>query len=350
MSERSGFFQAEWDPDLVDPRTGEQTGWWDLNYLYSDFLNYFKLFVGNGVFGSPTNQLRVIPGEGLTVIVKAGWAYINGAWYHNDSDKEIIIPTNSGSQARVDSIRLRYSEANREIIAIHVLGDVTPVRSSMTYDLILATINVQYGATSISASDITDKRVDENVCGLVKGLLEVETTEDLFAQYQSIFNQWFDGIKDQLTGDLAVRLQLEFDQLNNKVDTYQDTVEQDIADYKSDIQTDISNYESAVQTSINQYHTSTQAQIDEATGLVEDYVDNDYVIQEREFIFVNKVCTISDSKVKASSLLDVYFTAATITHAEDCKISVDSSAGLITLTAEVQPTQTIRGMIRVRVN
>lgn len=350
MAETSGFFQAQWDETLQNPETGEWTGWWDRDYIASQFANYFKLFVGNGVFGSPTNQLKVVPGTGMTVIVKSGWAFINGYWYYNDTDLILPIASNGSSATRVDSVRLRWTNASRAISAMVFTGDVNNVRTSSTYDLKIAEVSVPVGAVEISAANITDTRTNEAVCGLVKGLMEIETTADLFAQYNAIFNAWFDTIKDQLAGDLGARLQLEFDQLNQNVEDYQDDVEADIAQYKSDIQTSIATSEAAIRQDISDYHLDAQAQIDAATALVEDYVNNDYVIQEREFVFVNKVCTISDSKVKATSLLDVYFTAATITHAEDCKISVDSSAGLITLTAEVQPTQTIRGMIRVRVN
>lgn len=317
MAETSGFFQAVWDDSLENPITQEQTGWWDKSYIASEFANYFKLFVGNGVFGSPTNQLKVSPGTGLNVIVSAGWAYINGMWYHNDSNKTLSIPANSTSASRIDSIRVRYSATARKIEVLEFAGDTTLVRGETTYDLELAQIIVPANASSILYSDITDTRIDESVCGLVKGLLEVETTADLFAQYDSIFNTWFDSVKDQVTGDLAIRLQQEFDTLNGNVEDYQDAVE---------------------------------AQVDAAEGLVEDYVYNDYVIQEQEFVFTNKVCEISDSKIKSSSLIDVYFTAATIEEAEECQIVVDSSTGKITLTAAKQPTNTIRGLIRVRVN
>ena len=328
MAETSGFFQAQWDDSLQNPETGEWTGWWDRDYVASQFANYFKLFVGNGVFGSPTNQLKVVPGSGMNVIVKSGWAFINGYWYHNDTDLTIPIASNGGSATRRDSIRLRWTNANRTIAAMAFTGDVNNVRTSTTYDLKIAEVSVPVGAVEIGAGDITDTRVNESVCGLVKGLLEVETTEDLFAQYNAAFTAWFDSIKGQLEGDLAVRLQLEFAELNSNVNTFytnmQDTVEG--------------------------YNTQAQADIDAATALVQDYVYNDYVIQEQTLTFVNKVCTISDSKVTANSLIDVYFTADTITHAEDCVITVDSISGGIRLTAEVQPTQTIKARIRVRVN
>lgn len=328
MSETSGFFQAQWDENLQNPETGEWTGWWDRDYLASQFANYFKLFVGNGVFGSPTNQLKVVPGTGMNVIVKSGWAFINGYWYYNDADLVIAISSNSGSASRVDSVRLRWTNANRTIAAMAFAGDINNVRTNAIYDIKLAEVTVPVGATELSAANITDTRTNEAVCGLVKGLLEVETTADLFAQYNTMFNEWFDTIKGQLVGDLGARLQLEFEELNSNVQTYYSNTTDQIAGYNQQAAADIA----------------------AATTLVENYVYNDYVIQEQTLTFTNKVCTIADNKVTANSLIDVYFTADTIVHAEDCVISVDSVAGAIRLTAEVQPTQTIKARIRVRVN
>lgn len=306
MAETSGFFQAMWNDDLKNPITDQYTGWWDKDYNYKQFLDYFKLFVGNGVFGSPTNQLKVIPGTGLSVIVTEGWAFINGAWYHNDSNKEIALASNGQSSNRVDSIKIRYSDSDRTITTNAYTGETNVIRGDTVYELKIAEIIVPPSAVTVSVTNITDTRTDESVCGLVKGLMEVETTADLFAQYESIFNDWFVTVKDQVTGDLAIRLQQEFLEINEGFE----------------------------------YDKS----------LIEDYVNQDYVIDEQEFVFLNKVCTISDSKVKATSLLDVYFTAETIAEAEDCQIVVDSSNGTITLTAVKQPTSTIRGYIRVRVN
>ena len=334
MAQTSGFFQAQWDSSLQDPTTGEYTGWWDRNYIAQQFANYFALFVGNGVFGSPTNQLRVSPSTGLNVVVSSGWAFINGYWYHNDTNLIIPIASNSGSTNRVDSIRLRYNDSSRTITALAFTGDTTNTRGATTYDIKLAEVIVPPNATSISASNITDTRPNESVCGFVKGLMEVETTADLFAQYQAQFNAWFDSIKDQLTGDLAVRLQLEFDQLNANV-----------LQYKADTQSQINTYN----TNYQQVLVNTQNAAQTAQSQVNDYVNKDYVIPEQAFVFTNRVCQISDSKVTANSLIDVYFTAETIGAAEEAQIYVDSSAGKITLTATQQPASAIRGMIRVRV-
>lgn len=309
MAETSGFFEAQWDSSLVNPITEEQTGWWDRDYLASQWMNFMKMFLGNGVFVSPVNQCKVIPGTGMSVIVTPGWAFINGAWYHNDENLIINIPSNATSSSRIDSIKLRYSESSRSINAISSIGSTDLIRGESVYELKLAEVTVDVGAVSISGSKITDTRANENVCGFVKGLVEVVDTDDLFSQFTSIFNNWFDTIKGQVTGDLGAKLQVEFSQL-----------EADVEDYKTTAQ-----------------------------SLIENYVYNDYTSELTELTFVNKICEITDSKVTSNSLIDVYFTADTIQEAEDCKIYVDSEAGKIKLTAEQQPTETIKAIFRVRV-
>lgn len=309
MSETSGFFEAQWDDSLTNPITEEQTGWWDRDYLASQWQEFMQMFLGNGVFVSPVNQCKVIPGTGLTVIVTPGWAFINGSWYHNDANLVINLSPNTTSSSRIDSIKLRYSDSTRSINALGFTGETTLVRGESVYDLKIAEVTVTVGAVTISAANITDTRSNENVCGFVKGLVDVVDTNDLFSQFDAIFNNWFDTVKDQVTGDLGVKLQLEFSKL-----------EADVEDYKNTAQ-----------------------------SLIENYVYNDYTSAVTNLTFIDKVCEVTDAKVTANSLIDVYFTADTIQEAEDCKIVVDSEAGKIKLTAEKQPSKTIKAVFRVRV-
>ena len=309
MSETSGFFEAQWDDSLTNPITEEQTGWWDRDYLASQWQEFMQMFLGNGVFVSPVNQCKVIPGTGLTVIVTPGWAFINGSWYHNNANLVINLSPNTTSSSRIDSIKLRYSDSTRSINALGFTGETTLVRGESVYDLKIAEVTVPVGAVTISAANITDTRSNENVCGFVKGLVDVVDTNDLFSQFDAIFNNWFDTVKDQVTGDLAITLQREFLELNKNVEDYKNT----------------------------------------AQSLIENYVYNDYTSEVTNLTFSNKVCEVADAKVTANSLIDVYFTADTIQEAEDCKIVVDSEAGKIKLTAEKQPSKTIKAVFRVRV-
>lgn len=327
MAETSGFFQGMWDESLKNPITEEYTGWWDRAYVAKQFMDYFSLFVGNGVFVSPTNQLQVVPGSGRTVIVSTGWAFINGGWYHNDSELLVEIPANNSSTNRVDSIRIRYSASDRKISTVVITGETGVVRGDTIYDLEIAQIITTPGFTTITSVNISDMRPYENVCGFVKGLVEVVSTKDLFNQFQAIFEDWFDTVKNQVTGDLAIKLQLEFEELNKNVEEYKRTTNATVESYKQ----------------------STDKAVDDAEKLVTDFVDKDYVIDKQVLTFVDNVCKINDGRVTPDTLVDVYFTSETIDVAAKSNIYVDSYSGYIKLTAEIAPTGRIEAIIRVRV-
>lgn len=334
MAETSGFFQAMWDDSLTNPTTQENTGWWDRSYLAKEFMDYFALFVGNGVFASPVNQLMVVPGVGRTVIVSTGWAFINGGWYHNDTELALELAANGSSTNRVDSVRIRYSAADRKIHAVVMNGQTGVTRGDTVWDLEIAQVITTPGFTTVSAANISDMRPDGNVCGFVTGLLEVVSAEGLFAQFQAIFEEWFNTVKGQVTGDLAIQLQLEFEELNKAVTEYQASVEQQIADYKSSTDKTVSDIQT---TATNAYNT------------MKNFTDKDFTLALQTLTFVNNVCTIVDSRLTADSLVDVYFTADTMAAAEAAQVYVDSAAGKIILTATVQPASALKARIRVRV-
>lgn len=325
MAETSGFFEAMYD---------EQEEIWDRTYLAEQFANYFKLFVGNGVFISPTNQLKVIPGVGLSVMITKGWAFINGYWYHNSANVIIDLPSNNTYSLRRDSIILRMSQETRDIKSLALFGTSELSRGDATYDIKLAEVEVGPGVVTISESAITDTRPNENVCGFVKGLMKVEETEDLFSQYNSMFNDWFQTVKDQVTGDLAIRLQQEFVELNQNVDNYY-----------SDTLNRIDEYNTNYQATLNE----TRDEAEEAKDLVDVLTQRDYIIPVFELSFVNNVCNIPDDSVTETTLIDVYFTQDSINEAMRCVIYVESEEGNIKLTAERTPKTSIKAAIGVRV-
>lgn len=307
MAEFSGFFDA-----MID----EISGQYDREYIAENFANYFKLFVGNGVFVSPTNQLKINESDGLYVVLEAGWAFINGYWYHNDERRLVAIPQNSSPQPRTDSIVLRWNRVTRDITLIENVGSIDIIRNETIYDLKLAELVVQPFATSVKQIDITDKRSDENVCGFVKGLMEVLKTNDLFNQYKAMFQSWFDDVKGQIQGDMAIKLQTEFTQLN-----------QDVQDY---------------------YDASTEL-LEESKGIVKELTDRDFLIPEQGFVFVENVCNIPNASVTETTILDLYFTKDCINEAMRCVPYIESENGNIKITVSREPKVQLRGTIGVRV-
>lgn len=337
MAESSGFFQAEWNETLMNPMTNEETGWWDRNYIAKQFCKYFSLFVGNGVFISPTNQLKVVAGQNNTVVVKSGWAFINGAFYYNDSDLILAFPVNNTVTPRTDTIRVRYSEETRDIKSYVITDDTELVRGENVYDLIIAEIYVAAGAVTVIDANITDTRPDETKCGFVKGLLSVVETNDLFLQFQSMFDEWFDTVKDQVTGDLAIQLQLEFEQINNEFIQYKAEYEQAFEDYKAEyegLRDDITAIANSAVNTINTFVAKYFTIPEEGTTLL---------------TFVNKQCIINDERITAGTLIDVYFDDDTIQEAEDCQIYVNSYDGQIVISGTKQPAFPLVATIGVRI-
>lgn len=213
MAEQSGFFNS----NVVN-------GNYDREYLAEDFAKYFASFVGNGIFGGKSNELLVVQSTdaGMKVDVSPGMGWINGYWYENTSKLTLNIDVADGVLNRIDSVVIRWGKAERKAwlaiakgspAAVAVAADVQ--RTADYYELKLAEISVKAGTTKITQAEITDTRLNSNVCGIVKGLIDQIDTTDLFAQYDAAFQTWFESIKGQLSEDAAGNLQ---NQINNKAD------------------------------------------------------------------------------------------------------------------------------------
>ena len=204
MAERSGFFNAIKQTD----------GTYDLTYDAVDFANYFNKIVSNGVFGSPSGQLRVVPKSGLTITVKAGKAYIGGYWYELTEDVDMTVSANTGSYQKKYVVSLFLDTDNREI-KLYVGERITdkPQAIDKPYLLWLATFELDAGVTTITQAMITDRRPDKDYCGYVTGLIDSVDYEGILDQQTAQFNEWFDNVKGQLSGDVATALQTEIDAL-----------------------------------------------------------------------------------------------------------------------------------------
>ncbi|MEA4823681.1 MAG: hypothetical protein VB111_06185 [Clostridiaceae bacterium] len=161
--EKSGFFNSS-DGDRV--------------YDATDFAAYFGSLVSNGVFYIVATNLQVSPASGLAVSVAAGSAWINGYHYENTDDLNIPLTTANGSNPRIDRIVVRLSQISRSIQIAIVAGTpaATPsapelTRTSDVYELGIADVLVPSAATSIVANNITDTRLNADLCGLVNSLV-----------------------------------------------------------------------------------------------------------------------------------------------------------------------------------
>lgn len=186
----------------------------------SFFAKYFSQFVGNGVFALPADGLMVQAEEGMAVTVKAGTCFINGYMGWLEQDQQLSVAASSETFARIDRVVVRYDAVQRGIDLFILQGTpaASPVPPSITqhaqgdiYELALADIMVNRNASALRQADITDLRLNEAVCGVVASPVEHLETGAANAQLTDAFNQWFEGIKGQLSEDAAGNLQNQID-------------------------------------------------------------------------------------------------------------------------------------------
>lgn len=211
MAITSGFFDSE---------NGDRT------YDAEQMSNYFDGLVSNGVYESIGDRFLVTSGSGLTVNVGSGRAIIQSRWVKNDDTTTLSLDPADASNNRIDAVCLRLDLVARSITLVikkgtasssPVMPDIT--RNESVYELYLATVQVNKGATRVSS--ITDLR-PSTYCGWVTGIVQQVDTSDLFLQFQiayeqqfalfdaymaekeALFNEWFANLTGQLRVDASL--------------------------------------------------------------------------------------------------------------------------------------------------
>ena len=152
----------------------------------------------SGVF-SGAEDFPVTAAGGLKVTVGAGRGWVHPSRFTGYSITEreadtLTMPLADPSLPRIDRIVMRY-DAGARAASLHVLqgtASSTPTapaisRTELIYDLCLAEITRPAGSTSISTGQITDTRLDEALCGLVRdGVTGIPTDELLAAARERI--------------------------------------------------------------------------------------------------------------------------------------------------------------------
>ena len=155
----------------------------------------------SGVY-SADEDFAVTANGGLTVTVSAGQAWVRPVRFRGRSiimeQPEMVTLTAADAvRSRIDRLVLRYDAAARKT-RLQVLEGTTDsasptapeiTRTALVYDLCLAEIRRPAGSTEITAADITDTRVDEDVCGVMRDGVTGIPTAQLQAQALAIMTQ-----------------------------------------------------------------------------------------------------------------------------------------------------------------
>ena len=152
----------------------------------------------SGVFSS-AEDFPVTAAGGLKVTVGAGRGWVHPSRFtgYSITKREtdtLTLPLADPSLPRIDRIIMRY-DAGARAASLQVLqgtASSTPTapaisRTELIYDLCLAEITRPAGSTSITTGQITDTRLDEALCGIVRdGVTGIPTDELLAAARERI--------------------------------------------------------------------------------------------------------------------------------------------------------------------
>lgn len=152
----------------------------------------------SGVFSS-AEDFPVIAAGGLKVTVGAGRGWVHPSRFtgYSITKREadtLTMPLADPSLPRIDRIVMRY-DAGARAASLQVLqgtASSTPTapaisRTELIYDLCLAEITRPAGSTAVTTGQITDTRLDEKLCGIVRdGVTGIPTDELLAAAKERI--------------------------------------------------------------------------------------------------------------------------------------------------------------------
>lgn len=186
--------------DVLNSESGKMEP--DRLYEAEIFRKYFAKFLSSGVyFGNYNNygenSMKVTADGGLNIRIGKGAGIIEGADYENEEEKVFTLerPVTGNRIDRV-VVKLDKTLAIRETQLYVKSGTgTTPAalqRDDNIYEICLAEVTVK-STSNIESSDITDKRTNSNLCGIVNSLISIDG-EELYQQFQN----YIENIKSNL--------------------------------------------------------------------------------------------------------------------------------------------------------
>ena len=217
---------VSWPFDSIVTQDGDGNPLYSRAYSSDVLAGILSRYFRNGVFANPSGGLQVLQNEGMTVLVKAGAANINGRQFWEESDRVLAVQAAHASLDRMDTVVLRLN-LDQSVLAVDLYvvsgtAAVTPVapvltRNASVWELGLANLFIVKNATGIPQQRITDTRLDEARCGLVASVIGDTNTQTFYDQItadlaafrtgrEAEFDAWVAGIRNILNDEAAGNL------------------------------------------------------------------------------------------------------------------------------------------------
>ena len=325
----------------------------DRKYDANRFAEYFATFIGNGVFPNPSSGLQIMSNNDMTVTIKEGTAWINGWYMKNTDDHTINIEPADGVLSRIDRIVIRHDVALRDVFPAIKKGTFasSPVAPSLqrdadAYELGLADVYISKGIISITQANITDLRLNNDLCGVVHGTVDQVDVTTFFNQYtqgfelkkeefEQEFMSWFATLEDVLDENTATNL---FNMITATNDNLSN-VEQNLADLSNDID-DLSDNFVAHKADYKSFKENVIKIKKEIIILATDWIDD---VADSGFWKYD----ISDNDITVDTIVDINIHLTDLEKAESVKPVCLSGVGKVTIYAEEQLMENIKCDIKM---
>lgn len=200
-----------------------------------EYRNLFLKYFTEGVFPNPSDNFQIVENSTQGALVKKGYANVRGVLIELKQDTPIIFEQ-ADSLDRIDRVVLRHDDTKSVRYADVVILKGSPsnspqapniTRDETIWDIVLADVRIRKNSSNVTQAQITDRRLDSELCGIVAGTIKEVDTTTLYNQIQSDLSQfkeneqtefleWFESIKGKLGEDLAGNLQLQIDDLDSR--------------------------------------------------------------------------------------------------------------------------------------
>lgn len=184
-------------------------------YSAEDFSSFFEEFLSTGLVHTDNQPFLNVQADGtnMQTYLTDGSAVIKGHLYKNVGSNYLTHDQSETTFDRIDRVVLRCDKRPeaKHIKAFVLKGmpSVTPQPPALTrtddvYEISLKQVRIKANSTVVTNEDMTDERLNKDVCGLVNSLITVpvEALQQNFNEFKSQLNDefynWFNSVDEQI--------------------------------------------------------------------------------------------------------------------------------------------------------
>ena len=157
------------------------------------------VYAGTHLGVTANGTMAVTLGKGIAWLHYADFA---GCVYGNTAGKALTVELADAQYKRIDRVCIRLEVLNNKCYAYVKKGSAaaSPAapalqRDAAAYEISVAQIAVASGATAINVGDITDERLDEDVCGLMRDGVTGIDTSVMESQFNAVLAELEDNLQ-----------------------------------------------------------------------------------------------------------------------------------------------------------